>query len=90
MDVQTRIEVTRRLRSVEGHIRGVAHMVETDQPCMAILHQMQAVQGSLKQISLLLLASHLDHCLQTVETAQSAGAQQQLREELTALFAQKT
>lgn len=90
MDVQTRTEVTRRLRSVEGHIRGVAHMVDEDQPCMAILQQMQAIQGAIRQISLLLLASHLDHCLQTVETAQSAKAHQQLREELTALFAQMT
>jgi DNA-binding FrmR family transcriptional regulator len=89
MDAQTQREVSRRLRSVEGHLRGVLRMVETDQPCMAILHQVQALQGSLKQINALLLDSHLEHCLRYVNSAESEDSRQQLRTELVTLFNRK-
>lgn len=89
VDAHTRSEVSRRLRCVEGHLRGVLRMVETDQPCMAILHQVQAVQGSLKQINTLLLDSHLEHCLRHVGSATSEESHQQLRVELVRLFSRK-
>lgn len=89
MDAHTQSDVSRRLQCAEGHLRGVLRMVETDQPCMAILYQIQAVQGSLKQISTLLLDSHLEHCLHNVGRAESEDGHQQLRAELVALFNRK-
>jgi DNA-binding FrmR family transcriptional regulator len=85
MDSHTRMKVARRLRSVEGHIRGVLRMLDEEQPCMAVLQQTQALQGSLKQINLLLISSHLEHCLRDVPDE----TQKHLRTELVSLFNRK-
>jgi DNA-binding FrmR family transcriptional regulator len=81
--------VISRLKSVEGHVCGVLRMVEEDRPCLAILQQMQAIQGSLRQISILILEQYLDGCLREVWGSGSDGVHQQIREELLALFMQK-
>ncbi|HXF61776.1 MAG TPA: metal-sensitive transcriptional regulator [Caldilineaceae bacterium] len=90
MDSATRTEVINRLKSVEGHVRGVRHMVEEQQPCMAILQQTQAIQGSLRQISLLLLEQHLNGCLRELWNETNDDVHRQMRDELLALFTQKT
>ena len=89
METATQSEVVKRLKGVEGHVRGVLHMVEEGRPCTAILQQTQAIQGSLRQISLLLLAQHLDVCLREVGSESSDDAYQQVRDELLVLFTQK-
>ena len=43
MDIATQRDVICRLRSVEGHIRGVLSMVEEGRPCMDLIRQTQAV-----------------------------------------------
>ena len=85
----TQGEVIHRLKGVEGHIRGVLHMVDEGRPCTEILQQMQAIQGSLRQISLLILAQHLDVCLAEVRSDSKSDVYQQMRNELLALYIQK-
>lgn len=85
MNTEDRTELLRRLKSIEGHIRGVTRMVEEDRPCMAVLQQIRAVQGSLKQTQLLLIRQHLDTCLCDLETQDQDHAQL-LRDELISLF----
>lgn len=85
MDSKTQQEVERRLKSVEGHIRGVMRMVGEDQPCVAVIQQLQAVQGSLKQAQMLVLHQHLDVCLHDLDT-QDLEQIQHLRKELVILF----
>jgi uncharacterized protein len=85
MDAHTRLKVVRRLRNAEGHLRGVLRMLDEEQPCMAVLQQTQALQGSLKQINLLLISSHLENCLRDVPD----DTQKRLRTELVSLFNRK-
>lgn len=85
MDPGTKQEVERRLKSAEGHIRGIIRMAEEGRPCIAVIHQIQAVQGSLKQTQMLLLQQHLHLCLCDLENQDSAQIQQ-LRQELVLLF----
>lgn len=89
MEPATQGEVIQRLKGVEGHLRGVLHMVDEDRPCTAILQQLQAIQGSLRQISLLILAQHLDVCLTEVRREPKEDVYQQMRDELLALLIQK-
>jgi DNA-binding FrmR family transcriptional regulator len=88
VEVKTQQEVVRRLRSAEGHVRGILRMVDEDRPCTAILQQLQAVQGSLKQTQLLLIRQHLDVCLCNLE-GEDTQQTLSLREELVALFDHK-
>lgn len=85
MDSKTHQEVERRLKSVEGHIRGVMRMVNEEKPCMAVVQQIQAVQGSLKQTQMLLLQQHLETCLCDLGK-QDPERMEYLRKELVTLF----
>ena len=46
-------DVTNRLKSVEGHVRGIQRMVDEDVYCMDILKQIKAVQQALERVSAL-------------------------------------
>ena len=56
-------DLLRRLKTAEGHIRGVQRMVEDDSYCIDIIRQVQAVQSALNKISISILDSHLNSCL---------------------------
>lgn len=53
----------RRLKLVEGQVRGVARMVEQNQYCIDVLNQVSAATSALKSVSLELLKDHLEHCV---------------------------
>jgi CsoR family transcriptional regulator, copper-sensing transcriptional repressor len=53
----------RRLRRIEGQIRGLARMVENDEYCIDILTQVSAATRALQAVSLSLLDEHLRHCV---------------------------
>lgn len=52
-------QITRRLRSAEGHLQAVTNMVETGESCDEVLHQLNAVQGALKAVAQILLEEQL-------------------------------
>ena len=62
----------RRLRRVEGQVRGIARMVEDDTYCIDILTQVSAVTRALQAVSLGLLEDHIGHCI--VEAARESDA----------------
>lgn len=70
----------RRLRRIEGQVRGLQRMVEEDKYCIDILTQVSAATKALQSFSLELLEEHLAHCV--VEAAQRGGpeADEKVRE----------
>ncbi|SDC92406.1 DNA-binding transcriptional regulator, FrmR family [Geodermatophilus telluris] len=78
-------EHLKRLRRIEGQVRGLARMVEDDQYCIDILTQVSAATRALQSFSLGLLDEHLSHCL--VEAAQQGGpeADEKVREASAAI-----
>jgi CsoR family transcriptional regulator, copper-sensing transcriptional repressor len=59
----SREEAVLRLKSIEGHIRGVERMLADDQQCIDIIRQILAIQGALEKLNLLLLEGFLqDRC----------------------------
>ena len=56
-------EVGRRLRRVEGQIRGIAGMVDRDEYCIDILTQITAASNALKKVAVGLLDDHIRHCV---------------------------
>ena len=55
--------VISRLSKMEGHIRGIKKMVEEDKTCEDVLIQISAVQAALRNLSVIILQDHLDHCI---------------------------
>ncbi|ATO69814.1 CopY family transcriptional regulator [Mycobacterium avium subsp. hominissuis] len=53
----------KRLRRIEGQVRGIAKMIEEDKYCIDILTQISAASSALRSVALNLLDEHLDHCV---------------------------
>ena len=53
----------KRLNRIEGQVRGVSKMVETDKYCIDILTQVSAAKAALDKVALELLRDHAHHCL---------------------------
>ena len=56
-------DINRRLKTVEGHIRGIQRMLDEDAYCIDVIRQIQAVQSALNKVSGLILENHLHSCL---------------------------
>ena len=63
----------KRLRRIEGQIRGLQRMVEQDQYCIDVLTQVSAATKALQSFSLGLLEEHLAHCV--VQAARAGGTE---------------
>ena len=55
--------VQKRLRRVEGQVRGIQRMVDEDRYCIEVLDQVSAVTRALQAVALELLDDHLAHCV---------------------------
>ena len=53
----------KRLRRVEGQVRGIAKMIDDEKYCIDILTQISAVNSALQSVALGLLSEHLNHCV---------------------------
>src|SRR5205807_6779096 len=53
----------RRLRRIEGQVRGLQRMIESDEYCIDILTQIAAATKALQAVSLGLIDQHLNHCV---------------------------
>ncbi len=53
----------KRLRRIEGQVRGIAKMIDDDKYCIDILTQISAVNSALQSVALGLLDEHLGHCV---------------------------
>lgn len=71
------------LKRIEGQVRGIQNMVDSDKYCIDILTQIAAIEGSLKKVSLELLEEHTNHC---VKNAIVKGDGEKEIEELLEVF----
>ena len=56
-------QLLKRLRRIEGQVRGIEGMVEDDRYCIDVLTQISAVQAALDKVALGLLDGHARHCV---------------------------
>jgi DNA-binding FrmR family transcriptional regulator len=80
------VDVVRRLKSVEGHVRGVQRMVEEGAYCIDIVNQIVAVQRALKKVSGLVLDQHLHSCVTSAMRGPDESAREQVLGELLEVF----
>jgi CsoR family transcriptional regulator, copper-sensing transcriptional repressor len=59
----TQDQLLKRLRRIEGQVRGVERMVEEERYCVDVLTQIAAVQAALDKVALGLLDDHARHCV---------------------------
>jgi DNA-binding FrmR family transcriptional regulator len=73
-------EVQRRLRRIEGQVRGVQRMVDEDAYCIDVLTQISAATKALQAVALALLDDHLSHCVADAIGEGGAAAQEKVAE----------
>ena len=77
--------VLKRLRRVEGQVRGLQRMVEEDQYCIDILTQISAATSALRAVAVELLEDHLGHCVAHAIEAGGPQGQAKVREAAAAV-----
>ena len=59
----SKADLLKRLARVEGQVRGIAGMVDSDRHCIDVVTQINAVRAALDRIALGLVDDHVRHCL---------------------------
>jgi CsoR family transcriptional regulator, copper-sensing transcriptional repressor len=59
----TKEQLNRRLKRIEGQVRGIQRMVDEDRYCIDVLTQISAIQAALDKVALGLLDDHAAHCV---------------------------
>ena len=86
MSHDSKQDLVRRLKSVEGHIRGIERMVEEDAYCVDVVNQILAVQRALKKVSALVLDQHLHSCVTHAIRGNDDAAKERVLGELMEVF----
>ncbi len=83
---QTKTVLCSRLRTIEGHVRGILRMVEADAYCPEVLAQALAVQRAIDRFSFELLEHHLETCFVTAVRGDNAQDRERALRELLDIF----
>ena len=78
-------EHLRRLRRIEGQVRGLQQMIEDDRYCIDVLTQISAATKALQAVALELLDEHLGHCVREAVTAGGPEADAKITEASAAI-----
>jgi len=76
----------RRLKIVEGHIRGIERMVEEETYCIDVIRQIQAVQSALNMVNKIILEEHLNSCLTTAVRGEDVEERERVLHEISEVF----
>jgi len=76
----------RRLKTIEGHLRGVIRMVEEDTYCIDVIRQIQAVESALNKVSSQILENHLNSCVITAIQGNDKKERERVLKEITEVF----
>ena len=74
--------VLKRLRRIEGQVRGLARMVDVDRYCIDIVTQLSAVRAALRRAEEEILADHAAHCVENAIASGNKGEQRRKVAEL--------
>jgi CsoR family transcriptional regulator, copper-sensing transcriptional repressor len=77
--------IQKRLRRVEGQVRGLQRMVEEDKYCIDVLDQVAAATKALQAVAIELLDDHLSHCVTDAVSTGGRTAQEKVAEASAAI-----
>jgi DNA-binding FrmR family transcriptional regulator len=82
---EDKLAYQRRLKRIEGQVRGIARMVDEDAYCIDVLTQVSAATKALQAVAMGLLEDHLGHCVRDAVQAGGEDADLKLREATEAI-----
>lgn len=75
-----------RLRTIEGHIRGIERMIDNGEYCIDIIRQIQAVQAALNKVTSTVLDSHLNSCVVTAIQGEDVSERERVLKEIAEIY----
>jgi DNA-binding FrmR family transcriptional regulator len=83
---ETTTDLLNRLKSIEGHVRGIERMVEENAYCIDVASQIMAVQRALQRVNSLVLDRHLHTCVTTAIRGDDPEARERVIGEIMDVF----
>jgi DNA-binding FrmR family transcriptional regulator len=78
-------EIVNRLKSIEGHVRGVQRMLDEGAYCIDVINQNLAVQRALEKVNSLILERHLQTCVITAIRGDDSAERERVIDEILSL-----
>lgn len=79
-------EAAKRLKTIEGHVRGIQKMVDNGEYCIDIIRQIQATQSALNKVSQLVLEQHMHECVITAVRGEDAEERERVLSEIAEVY----
>lgn len=79
-------KIINRLKSIEGHVRGVEKMVDDGVYCIDIVNQINAIQAALQKVNALVLDRHLHTCVTTAIRGDDPDERERVIGEIMGVF----
>jgi DNA-binding FrmR family transcriptional regulator len=76
----------KRLKTIEGHIRGIQRMLEEDAYCIDVINQIHAVQSALNKVNKQILDQHLNSCVITAIRGEDPQERERILKEITEVY----
>jgi len=83
--IEEKVAIQKRLRRIEGQIRGLQGMIDEERYCIEILDQISATTRALQAVALALLEDHLSRCVARAVTTGGAEAEAKINEASAAI-----
>lgn len=79
-------DAIKRLKNVEGHIRGITRMLEEQAYCIDVIRQVSAAQSALNKVSKMVLEDHMNTCVITAIQGEDAGERERVLQEIAEVY----
>ena len=79
-------DALKRLKNIEGHIRGIHRIIDDDKYCIDVIRQIHAVQAALNKVSTAILERHLNSCLISAVRGDDLDDRERVLKEITDIF----
>lgn len=79
-------ESIKRLKNIEGHVRGIQRMLEDGEYCIDVMRQIQAVQAALNKVNKMVLEGHMNSCLITAVRGEDINERERVLQEIADVY----
>ncbi|MEX2161922.1 MAG: metal-sensitive transcriptional regulator [Anaerolineales bacterium] len=76
----------KRLKTIEGHVRGIQRMLEQGEYCIDVIRQIQATQSALSKVNQLVLEEHMHSCVITAVRGEDAKERERVINEIAEVY----
>lgn len=86
MDRMKHTAAQKRLKTIEGHIRGIQRMLDEKTYCIDVIRQIQATQSALNKVSQMVLEEHIHSCVITAVRGEDPDERERVLSEIAEVY----